>query len=154
MKKIKPTSNGKNANNAKGESIDPASIDDPKIDAKQSDPPNNTAEDNKHQKLEFWNKADTMERTQIILILLNIATLISFIVVGIFQIHHSSKTLGLADSSNVHTRESVELTRQPGSRRIRPTTSRLDVLTVPSESPKEMSISRCERCILQKKVLH
>ncbi len=77
-------------------------------------PENDGKQDSKKgkNKFEFWSTADRIEKIQIFLALLNLFTLIAFIIVSSVQISHSSKALDYADSTNVHTRKSIELGQQ------------------------------------------
>ena len=70
------------------------------------------ADNKKKDKFRFWRKANRTQKTQIILALLNFLTLLSFIVINGIQIRRSNEFLNYADSTNVHTRESIELAKR------------------------------------------
>ncbi|MCK9212383.1 MAG: hypothetical protein M0P61_16200 [Ignavibacteriaceae bacterium] len=65
----------------------------------------------KKYKLSFRRKVNRTEKIQIFLTLFNLLTLIVFIIVSSFQISHSIKALDYADSTNVHTRESIIISK-------------------------------------------
>ncbi len=59
-----------------------------------------------------WNDKSIMERSQILLFLINIASLVAFICVSSYQISLSNRALNIADSSNAHARQSIGLAKQ------------------------------------------
>jgi len=70
------------------------------------------ADKRKKDKPRFWRDASRTQKTQIILALLNLLTLLSFILINSIQIGKTNKSLDYADSTNVHTRESIELAKR------------------------------------------